>query len=88
MTDDKRPNKRADGTQYVLPHIDATDGETLEERIEKRWQILRQCEPGAIVTYPDGSRYKVPRKADSYYICEDTGEKWRVVKLRKISDEP
>jgi hypothetical protein len=41
-----------------------------------------QLKPGAMVVYPDGSRYKVPWKPSRSYTCEDTCETWNVYVLR------
>ena len=77
-----------DGTQYELPDlpdfdVDGTD-EDFKAVVEARTKIYRQVKPGAVVTYPDGSRYRVSRGIHEFYTCPDTGRTYRVMKLKKL----
>jgi hypothetical protein len=72
-----------DGNEYELPGFDAIDVGT-DEGIEAFREIVRQVKPGAVVTYPDGSRYRVARKPHRFVTCVDTGRTYRVMKLKKL----
>ncbi len=72
------------GTHYELPGLPPIGLDTSDEDVAAQLGILRQCRPGAVVTYPDGTRYKVAWKPYRYYTCEASGTRWRVMKVRPL----
>lgn len=72
------------GTQYELPRLGEILGDASPEEIEAYLGVIRQCRPGAVVTYPDGSRYKIAWKPYRHYTCEASGTRWRCIKGRPL----
>jgi hypothetical protein len=73
------------GYEIEVPFEFDSEAATHDERVAYL-DAIAKCKPGAVVTFPDGNRYRVARKSHRSCTCEASGTLWRVMKLTKLED--